>query len=59
AENPLYPLANIERKSKRMSFIGNVNASWDILKGLTANAKYAYFYFGTLNFGQMLYNLYL
>ncbi|MCD4695022.1 MAG: TonB-dependent receptor, partial [Bacteroidales bacterium] len=44
AENPLYPLANIERKSKRMSFIGNVNASWDILKGLTANAKYAYEY---------------
>ena len=44
AQNPLYPLAYRERTSKRMSFIGNVQAIWDIYTGLTANIKYAYEY---------------
>ncbi len=44
AENPLYPLANIDRTSKRMSFIGNVQAFWDIMPSLTFNGKYTYEY---------------
>jgi TonB-linked SusC/RagA family outer membrane protein len=44
AENPLYPLANRDRTSKRMSFIGNVKAFWDITEGLIVNIKYAYEY---------------
>ncbi len=44
AQNPLYPLAYRERNSKRMSFIGNVRAIWDIYEGLTANVKYSYEY---------------
>ena len=44
AENPLYPLAHRDRTSKRMSFIGNVQARWSILDDLTFNTKYAYEY---------------
>ena len=44
AENPLYPLANMDRTSDRMSFIGNVRAYWDIMEGLIFNVKYAYEY---------------
>lgn len=44
AENPLYPLAHRDRTSKRMSFIGNVKAYWNIIEGLTFNVKYTYEY---------------
>jgi len=44
AENPLYPLKYRERTTKRMSFIGNVQANWDIVEGLKFDMKYTYEY---------------
>jgi TonB-dependent SusC/RagA subfamily outer membrane receptor len=44
AENPLYPLANRERTSKRMSFIGNVRGIWDIVHWLNFDILYTYEY---------------
>jgi TonB-linked SusC/RagA family outer membrane protein len=44
AENPLYPLANRERTSKRMSLIGNVRGKWDIVHWMNLDILYTYEY---------------
>ena len=44
AENPLYPLVNREKISKRRSLIGNFAANYDALDWLSINAKYTYEY---------------
>lgn len=42
AENPLYPLVNIKKESKRFSLIGNVRLNYFITDWLKADAKYTY-----------------
>jgi len=43
-ENPLYPLANRDKKAKRISIVGNVKLKYYITDWLKAEAKYAYEY---------------
>ncbi len=44
AENPLYPLVNIKRESKRRSLVGNIMLNYNALNWLSFEAKYTYEY---------------
>lgn len=44
AENPLYPLVNIEKTNKQRSLIGNFAANYNAFDWLAINAKYTYEY---------------